>query len=62
MILWDKEWNFKSFLQTLYIGIIANYLEFLKTSIPSLIYAFQNNLVIISLANLDAATFQVSSR
>jgi len=30
-----------------------------KAAIPAILYAFQNNLVFIALANLDAATFQV---
>lgn len=31
----------------------------LKVAVPSLVYAFQNNILFIALSNLEAATFQV---
>jgi UDP-sugar transporter A1/2/3 len=33
--------------------------ETVKLSIPSTLYTIQNNLIILALSNLDAATFQV---
>ncbi|XP_034018380.1 CMP-sialic acid transporter [Thalassophryne amazonica] len=34
--------------------------ELLKLSIPSIVYAFQNNMAFIALSNLDAAVYQVT--
>jgi len=34
-------------------------LDFLKISVPAIIYMVQNNLLYVALSNLDAALFQV---
>lgn len=34
--------------------------ELLKLSVPSVVYAIQNNMAFIGLSNLDAAVYQVS--
>lgn len=33
--------------------------ELLKLSVPSLVYAVQNNMAFLALSNLDAAVYQV---
>lgn len=33
--------------------------ELLKLSVPSLVYALQNNMAFVALSNLDAAVYQV---
>ncbi|CAF0967633.1 unnamed protein product [Rotaria magnacalcarata] len=44
----------------LYRAVICNATDTLKTGIPALLYTLQNNLLFVSISNLDAATFQVS--
>ncbi len=35
-------------------------MELLKLSVPSVVYAVQNNMAFVALSNLDAAVYQVS--
>ena len=44
----------------IYEKVIRNGRDTIKTGVPALLYTLQNNLLFIAIANLDAATFQVS--
>lgn len=39
--------------------IIFSPKELLKLSVPSIVYAVQNNMAFVALSNLDAAVYQV---
>lgn len=47
-------------IRTIYEKVIRNAKDTLKMALPALLYTLQNNLLFISISNLDAATFQVS--
>lgn len=36
--------------------------ELLKLSVPSIVYAVQNNMAFLALSNLDAAVYQVGTK
>jgi len=40
-------------------SILHQPVDFLKISVPAIIYMVQNNLLYVALSNLDAAFFQV---
>jgi len=40
-------------------SILQQPIDFLKISVPAVIYIAQNNLLYVALSNLDAAFFQV---
>ncbi|XP_006013700.1 CMP-sialic acid transporter [Latimeria chalumnae] len=46
--------------QSLRENILGSPKELLKLSVPSLVYAVQNNMAFLALSNLDAAVYQVS--
>lgn len=39
--------------------ILCSPTELLKLSVPSVVYAVQNNMAFLALSNLDAAVYQV---
>lgn len=39
--------------------ILCSPAELLKLSVPSVVYAVQNNMAFLALSNLDAAVYQV---
>ncbi|XP_018120938.1 CMP-sialic acid transporter [Xenopus laevis] len=41
-------------------NILGSPVEMLKLSVPSLVYALQNNMAFVALSNLDAAVYQVT--
>ncbi|OAF70831.1 putative UDP-sugar transporter protein SLC35A5 [Intoshia linei] len=43
-----------------YQELFTDYVDFVKISVPGVIYMIQNNLSYIAISNLDATTFQVS--
>jgi solute carrier family 35 (UDP-sugar transporter), member A1/2/3 len=48
-------------MKLIYNKIVRQPFDTFKTGIPALLYTLQNNLLFISISNLDAATFQVMS-
>lgn len=60
IIVCIEEGNFHKFLNALHTTIIKNPKDTLKVCVPSLVYIIQNNLLYVSTANLDAATYQVT--
>jgi len=54
-----EERNILTSLKIIYEKVIKNFKDTFKTGIPALLYTLQNNLLFISISNLDAATFQV---
>lgn len=41
-------------------NVLGSPMEMLKLSVPSLVYALQNNMAFVALSNLDAAVYQVT--
>lgn len=41
-------------------NVLGSPKELMKLSVPSLVYALQNNMAFLALSNLDAAVYQVS--
>ncbi|KAF8375521.1 nstp-8 [Pristionchus pacificus] len=52
----------KQVFHKVYTTIVHNRRETAKICVPALIYAIQNNLYYVALANLDATTFSVTSQ
>ncbi|XP_069743468.1 CMP-sialic acid transporter isoform X2 [Narcine bancroftii] len=52
--------SFSGTLSSLNENILKSPKELLKLSIPSLVYAVQNNMAFVALSNLDAAVYQVT--
>ncbi|XP_061560356.1 CMP-sialic acid transporter [Phycodurus eques] len=50
----------RKLLGTLKEHLLGNPRELLKLSVPSLVYALQNNMAFVALSNLDAAVYQVT--
>ena len=59
LVLRENSWQIKETIRILKIEIVDKYQETAKVSVPSFLYAIQNNLFFIALSYLDAATFQV---
>lgn len=60
LIIFYQQGSFRRFLHYLHENLVLQPGDCLKVSVPSLVYTLQNNLLYISLSNLDAATFQVT--
>lgn len=60
VLVFLEEGTMLRFKASLYNAIVKNKTDTLKMTVPSLIYVLQNNLLYISAANLDAATYQVT--
>ena len=54
------DYSCSTFIKTFRQEILHNQRETLKLSVPACLYTLQGNLLIVSLTNLDAATFQVT--
>ncbi|KAJ8270809.1 hypothetical protein GJAV_G00119520 [Gymnothorax javanicus] len=52
--------SLRGLLSTLLDNVIRSPFELLKLSVPSLVYAVQNNMAFVALSNLDAAVYQVT--
>ena len=59
LVLHENSWKLTETAQLLKVEIFDKYKETAKVSVPSFLYAIQNNLFFIALSYLDAATFQV---
>ncbi|CAF2424698.1 unnamed protein product [Rotaria sp. Silwood2] len=59
LLIYEQRSVIKSF-KLIYNKIIRQSKDTFKTGIPALLYTLQNNLLFVSISNLDAATFQVS--
>ncbi|CAI4225938.1 unnamed protein product [Auanema sp. JU1783] len=60
LILKNCNFNFKECFHKIYRYTWQNKMETLKVSIPAFVYAVQNNLFYIALANIDATTYSVT--
>ena len=58
LVIYEQR-NVMSGLKLIYNQIICKPYDTFKTGVPALLYTLQNNLLFISISNLDAATFQV---
>lgn len=52
--------SLRGLLSALLDNVIRSPFELLKLSVPSLVYAIQNNMAFVALSNLDAAVYQVT--
>lgn len=59
LLLIQKSGSVEQLLKTLGSEVIFKPSETSKLAIPSSLYTIQNNLILLALSSLDAATFQV---
>lgn len=52
--------SLERFKASLSENVLGSPKELVKLSVPSLVYAVQNNMAFLALSNLDAAVYQVS--
>lgn len=62
LIFMHEGFSIRAWAKHLYENIIAQPMDCLKISIPSIVYTLQNNLLYVAVSNLEAATFQVRKR
>ncbi|PAV60572.1 hypothetical protein WR25_23133 [Diploscapter pachys] len=60
ILIWKSNGSFFGTCQMLHESIWNNKIETLKVSVPAIVYAIQNNLYYIALANIDATTYSVT--
>ncbi|CAD6194238.1 unnamed protein product [Caenorhabditis auriculariae] len=60
LVVWKNCASFPKAFSTLKASVWNNKVETLKVSIPAVVYAIQNNLYYIALANIDATTYSVT--
>lgn len=60
LIILVQERSLRGFAVHIYEDLLCQPWDFVKVSIPSLLFVIQNNLVFVAVSNLDAATFQVT--
>ncbi|CAH1274280.1 SLC35A1 [Branchiostoma lanceolatum] len=60
ILLKEHKGSIRKVSQELKGNIVGKPMEMLKMSVPSIVYAIQNNMTFIGLSNLDAATYQVT--
>lgn len=59
LILLIQHCSVGTWAKEIYEEVLKKPMETLKVAVPAFIYTFQNNLIFVAVANLDAATFQV---
>nr|XP_033793918.1 CMP-sialic acid transporter isoform X3 [Geotrypetes seraphini] len=59
-ILAKETGSLRGLIASLRVNVLGSPKEMLKLSIPSLVYAVQNNMAFLALSNLDAAVYQVT--
>jgi len=60
LLLWQKAGSVLAMLQDFRNEVIFRPLDTIMLAIPASLYTLQNNLLILALTNLDAATYQVT--
>ena len=60
LLVINEEGSLSAGLKVIYQKICKQPYDTFKTGIPALLYTLQNNLLFVSISNLDAATFQVN--
>lgn len=58
-ILFYQEKSVTKWVGLLHQGLIVNWKDTLKMSVPAIVYMVQNNLQYVAVSNLEAAVFQV---
>ena len=61
IIFFQESFNVPRFIQNLKENIVDQPMDCVKISVPGVIYMLQNNLLYVAVANLEAATYQVST-
>lgn len=59
LLVVNEERGFSNGFKVIYNKIVRQPYDTFKTGIPAFLYTLQNNLLFVSISNLDAATFQV---
>ena len=59
LLLFQKSGSLHQVLKTVLSEVVYKPWETAKLAIPSSLYTIQNNLILLALSSLDAATFQV---
>lgn len=62
LLVYKQEGSVRQWLASLHTHVWRHRLDTLKVSVPALLYLVQNNLLYVSAANLDVATFQVAQQ
>ncbi|XP_069829654.1 CMP-sialic acid transporter [Dendropsophus ebraccatus] len=60
VILTKETGSLSRLISSLKENVLGSPVEMLKLSVPSLVYALQNNMAFLALSNLDAAVYQVT--
>jgi len=56
----EYDFSTNRFASALHTELVDKKIEFLKVSVPAILYTIQNNLLFLALSYLDAATYQVT--
>ena len=59
IIFVQEKGSIRDFSKLLYNGIVTEWRDTLKMSVPAIVYMIQNNLQYVAVSNLEAAVFQV---
>lgn len=62
LLVINEERSVVAAFKLIYDKIVRQPYDTFKTGIPALLYTLQNNLLFIAISNLDAATFQVTTK